>query len=1428
MTKSEICESMRVKSVLICAALLISVRLLIPAAFAAPDGNFTASQVSATAPTIWTPRMSQSSVAMPDGSIVLMGGYTFGSTTDGDVNDVWQSTNDGALWTELTANAGWSARVDHSSVVTTDGSIVLMGGYGIHDDYLNDVWKSTDDGATWTEMTSNAAWPGRYSFSSVAMPDGSIVVMGGVGYNAVVFNDVWRSTDDGATWTEMTPGAGWSARCSQSSVVMPDGSIVLMGGTSYQGDNPVYRNDVWRSTDDGATWTEITANAGWSGRANFGAVTMQDGSILVMGGSPPNNAGLNDVWRSTDNGATWTEMTTAASWTPRSDFSSVAMADGSVVLMGGWVSTGNPLNDVWRSTNDGAVWSEMTQGPLWTARWDHSSVAMPDGSIVLMGGNNYDLSTTSSGDMNDVWTSADNGVSWTELTADAGWKIRSCQNSVVMPDGSIVLMGGYEKSVPKSVNDVWRSTNNGISWTQMTSSAGWSERNSQSSVVMPDGSIVLMGGGYTSNTKNTDFNDVWQSTNDGALWTELTPNAGWSARWGQSSVVMPDGSIVLMGGCNVEGAIMNDVWRSTNNGASWIEMTTNAGWSARCSQNSVVMPDGSIVLIGGWNPNGLGPTMNDVWRSTDNGATWTEVTPNAEWSARIGQSAVVMTDGSIILTGGMDNNGFKNDVWRSTDYGATWTQQVPGPIYPDIGTIAGMQLATAANGDWQNSSATVMVDAGDTNPSLAVLTLGNPGQVPSISTHLVNLYPGQNGVVNSLLLPAQQNGLTSGPFPYTNAGLKGLRAVQVDNLIYAFYTLDSNDLAVCTISISEGNVVNVLNTQKVTYGSQGNQMSTFNVQASDSGIYLVSKQPGSQGSPVLDISLIPIGQLGSAGASVITPQPVVQFQNSATFNPVPDNFLYNTLLANDPTTGDPMIVGASDYQGQAYSWYIDLSNPGTYGQAPMPITGPLPGSISLSQGSTSYNPTGVNNLIAVAFAPTGSPESWGGIYTIGLAGMGQAGSGWNTLYRQGTLGHPYFGSPGLSGNNPMVFVPQGNGNMVQNMMFTAVQQAGGTATAWCSILGSNTLVPDPTPGNFDTQDNFNTYGNLSIPVGIVDGVPPIALNGYPANNFPVNSEVDLISQGTSTTESSGSTDASGTVKYGNNFLDDKIGIGASYTYGAKKSTVNGTVFSATITRQFPLDTQDWENSSSAWMVYLAPDFETQHFWIYDYNGNPPAAGDAMNIYVTYPVQGNPYSSLLQGYSITDPPTTGPLGSAMQSPFYNNFSQWDWSSWSGGWMDRDWNQYTGSNSYTVTPIMGGNPLDFSNGASQSGTFDMTTNAGNTHESSNTVDADASIFGFGASGNVALTQDQTVSNSIDKGIQFIWVLEDTGTGYLRLFLGNRGTGGHHREPRVLDAAPLGAACLPELPAVAHHLQPPVIRSRPLPAERPRDWHRVRLSA
>ena len=45
-----------------------------------------------------------------------MGGY---DSTNNVKNDIWRSTDEGTTWTEVSASAGWSARDVHSSVVST-------------------------------------------------------------------------------------------------------------------------------------------------------------------------------------------------------------------------------------------------------------------------------------------------------------------------------------------------------------------------------------------------------------------------------------------------------------------------------------------------------------------------------------------------------------------------------------------------------------------------------------------------------------------------------------------------------------------------------------------------------------------------------------------------------------------------------------------------------------------------------------------------------------------------------------------------------------------------------------------------------------------------------------------------------------------------------------------------------------------------------------------------------------------------------------------------------------------------------------------------------------------------------------------------------------------------------------------------------------
>ncbi|MFA7304156.1 MAG: lectin like domain-containing protein, partial [Methanoregula sp.] len=546
----------------------------------------------------------------------------------------------------------------------------------------------------WTLMNASAGWLVRFDHSSVTLPDGSIVLSGGNSSPTGLMNDVWRSTDNGVTWTRMTSHAEWTPRFEHSTVAMPDGSIVLSGGSATDG----IKQDVWRSTNKGASWTQMTTSAEWGRRTDHSSVAMPDGSIILTGGYISSGYYKNDTWRSVNNGSSWTSVNASSGWTKRYHHTSVVLPDESIVLMGGFDSIIGRRNDTWRSVNGGATWTLMNASSGWTARYEHTSIAMPDGSILLMGGSATD------GLKNDMWRSKDCGRTWSRVDESAAWNARGWQTTVVLPDGSIVLMGGGYEGVNYN-NDVWRLVPTGSSeqnpshtYTapgiypvalQAYNTGGLNSTQKKGFINVTELSAPVAN--FTANVTSgitplpIRFTDTSTNTPSGWAWffgdetytqpwTRVNASAGWSARRHAGTVVVPDGSIILTGGFDYSGGDtwLNDTWRSTDRGVTWTLLSTSSGWSKRAVHSSVVLQDGSIVLMGG-ERNYV--SLNDTWRSTDGGVTWTRVNASSGWMARYYHSSVVTPDGSIVLTGGVmdgSSSSWKNDTWRSTDKGETW------------------------------------------------------------------------------------------------------------------------------------------------------------------------------------------------------------------------------------------------------------------------------------------------------------------------------------------------------------------------------------------------------------------------------------------------------------------------------------------------------------------------------------------------------------------------------------------------------------------------------------------------------------------------------------------------------------------------------------------------------------------------------------
>ena len=95
----------------------------------------------------------------------------------------------------------------------------------------------------------------------------------------------------------------------------------------------------------------------------------------------------------------------------------------------------------------------------------------------------------------------------------------------------------------------------------------------------------------------------------------------------------------------------------------------SAPFSARNTHTSIVDTNGHLYVIGGYD----GSYQDDVWRSSDQGATWESVASGNRFSARRSHTSIVDTNGNLYVIGGW-NGSYQNDVWRSSDQGVTWTQ----------------------------------------------------------------------------------------------------------------------------------------------------------------------------------------------------------------------------------------------------------------------------------------------------------------------------------------------------------------------------------------------------------------------------------------------------------------------------------------------------------------------------------------------------------------------------------------------------------------------------------------------------------------------------------------------------------------------------------------------------------------------------------
>ena len=208
----------------------------------------------------------------------------------------------------------------------------------------------------WTSSTP-ATLP-NLSGPSIAYDEtnSTIVLFGGVTTSGVYKNETYLSTDEGVTWTKVTPAHSPTARAAAWAVWdAAIGRVMIFGGSSVSGGTTTYYNDTW--TWSGSDWTQVvTANAP-AARADHGiAYDASRSLVYVFGGRGAST--YKDLW--SFNGTNWTQVTTTGTTPPTIHHFAMSYDPDlqANVIHGGCTDTGCNAKSTFTWVQDGAAISK--------------------------------------------------------------------------------------------------------------------------------------------------------------------------------------------------------------------------------------------------------------------------------------------------------------------------------------------------------------------------------------------------------------------------------------------------------------------------------------------------------------------------------------------------------------------------------------------------------------------------------------------------------------------------------------------------------------------------------------------------------------------------------------------------------------------------------------------------------------------------------------------------------------------------------------------------------------------------------------------------------------------------------------------------------------------------------------------------------------
>lgn len=577
------------------------------------------------------------------------------------------------------------------------------------------VWKTTDSGRSWKNV-SDGFFGGSIGAVAVSDVDPNVVYVGGgektVRGNVSHGDGMWKSTDAGRTWEHV--GLADTRHICRVRVHPRDPDVVYAAALGHLY-GPNSERGVFRSQDGGASWQRVLHVNDHAGAvdlvmdptnprilyASFWRVRRTPWA-LESGGEG------SGIWKSTDGGDHWEEITR-----------NPGLPTGTVGISGVSVSRANPDNlyaiveaedgGVFRSRDAGETWERVNEERKLRQRaWYYSRIYADPGdeeSVYVLnvrfhhsvdGGESFKSVSVPHGDNHDLWIAPDNSLRMIEsndgganVSHDGGktWSPQDNQPTAQMYRVSLDNAEPYRMLGGQQDNSALR-----IRSRSLTGSAigprDWEPTAGGESghiVAKPDEPDLVFGGSYGGFLTWFDHRTGQRRSVNPWPDNPLGGGAGdtrYRFQWNFPLFFSPHDPDVLY-------AAAQSLFRSRDRGASWEvisgDLTRNDPTKLGSSGGPITKDNTGVeyyctIFAATESPHEEGV----LWAGTDDGLLhvsrdagerWTDVTPPGmpEWIQINGIEVHPFEKGGLYVAATMyKSDDFRPYLYSTTDYGKSW------------------------------------------------------------------------------------------------------------------------------------------------------------------------------------------------------------------------------------------------------------------------------------------------------------------------------------------------------------------------------------------------------------------------------------------------------------------------------------------------------------------------------------------------------------------------------------------------------------------------------------------------------------------------------------------------------------------------------------------------------------------------------------